>query len=70
MRWSLCWPVVVIFGADDALMLLGEIYAERIGDIEKAMLAYEKILFEHPGSTYIPEARRRYRKLRGDNAVN
>jgi tetratricopeptide (TPR) repeat protein len=56
--------------ADDALMLLGEIYAERIGDIEKAMLAYEKILFEHPGSTYIPEARRRYRKLRGDNAVN
>ncbi len=56
--------------ADDALMLLGEIYADRIGDTEKAMLAYEKILFNHPGSTFVPEARRRYRKLRGDAAVN
>ena len=54
--------------ADDALMLLGELYADRIGDTEKAMLAYEKILFDHPGSTYVPEARRRYRKLRGDSA--
>lgn len=56
--------------ADDALMLLGEIYADRIGDKEKAMMAYEKILFEHPGSTFIPEARRRYRNLRGDTSLN
>ena len=53
--------------SDDALMLLGEIYAQYIGDVDKAMAAYEKVVFEHPGSTFVPEARRRYRKLRGDN---
>lgn len=52
--------------ADDALMLLGEIYSQNIGDNEKAMEAYERILFNHPGSTFVPEARRRYRALRGD----
>ena len=56
--------------ADDALMLLGEIYADHLSNTEKAMLAYESILFEHPGSSYVPEARRRYRKLRGDKLVN
>ncbi len=55
---------------DDALMLLGDIYANRLGDKENAMLAYEKILFEHPGSTFVPEARRQYRALRGDNLTN
>ena len=53
--------------SDDALMLLGEIYAQHLGDVDKAMTAYEKVLFDHPGSTFVPEARRRYRKLRGDN---
>jgi len=56
--------------ADDALMLLGRIYANAFGDKNKAMQAYEKILFEHPGSTYVPEARRMYRALRGDNLSN
>lgn len=56
--------------ADDALMLLGNLYAEKIGNTEKAMQAYEEVLFEHPGSTFVPEARRQYRKLRGDSAVN
>jgi tetratricopeptide (TPR) repeat protein len=56
--------------ADDALMLLGEVYATHLANTEKAMLAYEKILFNHPGSSYVPEARRRYRKLRGDGLVN
>lgn len=52
--------------ADDALMLLASIYENRLGDTENAMLAYEKILFDHPGSTFVPEARRKYRALRGD----
>lgn len=56
--------------ADDALMLLGEIYADHLANTEKAMAAYETILIEHPGSSYVPEARRRYRKLRGDKLVN
>ena len=55
---------------DDALMQLGELYANRLGDVDLAMKAYETILFEHPGSTFVPEARRRYRKLRGDNLEN
>jgi len=56
--------------ADDALMLIGSIYANKLGDKDKAMQAYEKILFEHPGSTFVPEARRKYRALRGDNLDN
>lgn len=56
--------------ADDALMLLGEIYAEHLNNTEKAMQAYEKILFEFSGSTRLIEARKRYRALRGDGALN
>ncbi len=55
---------------DDVLMLQGEIYQLHLGEREKAMLAYETVLFNHPGSIYVPEARRQYRKLRGDNLTN
>jgi len=53
--------------ADDALMLLGEVYSTHLNNIPKAMDAYERILFDHTGSIFVPEARRRYRMLRGDN---
>ena len=35
--------------------------------MEKAKAFYEKILLEYKGSIYTAEARKRFRKLRGDN---
>ena len=52
---------------DDALFYLGEIYEIRLNDPEKAKSYYEKLLLDHPDSLYTVEARKRYRKLRGDN---
>ncbi|BDS14526.1 tetratricopeptide repeat protein [Aureispira anguillae] len=51
---------------DNALFRMAEIYEQRLGDSKKAMELYEKILFEHSGSLFIVEARKRFRKLRGD----
>ncbi len=51
--------------ADDALFLLGETYLNRINDREKAAESYRRILFEHPGSIFVPDARARYRELGG-----
>lgn len=51
---------------DNALFKMAKIYEERLGNGKKAMELYEKILFEHPGSLFIVEARKRFRKLRGD----
>ncbi|MDC0231319.1 tetratricopeptide repeat protein [Aureispira] len=53
---------------DNAIFKMAKIYENRLGETEKAMELYEKILFDHPGSLYVNEARRRYRKLRGDGA--
>ncbi len=55
--------------ADDALFQLAEIYEYYIKDKEKAKEAYQEIILDHLGSTYTVEARKRFRKLRGD-AVN
>ncbi|MEW6468054.1 MAG: tetratricopeptide repeat protein [Bacteroidota bacterium] len=52
---------------DDALFYLGEIYENRLNDLEKAKKYYEELLLKHPDSLYTVEARKRYRKLRGDN---
>ncbi len=51
--------------ADNALFILGELYEKKIKDLEKAKECYKKILFEHGGSLYVVEARKRYRKLSG-----
>ncbi len=51
---------------DDANYLLGVIYEEKLGDKEKAMQLYEKQLLDFKGSTFNVEARKRYRRLRGD----
>jgi tetratricopeptide (TPR) repeat protein len=54
--------------ADDALFQLAEINENQLNDKEKAAEYYKKILFEHKGSLYVVEARKRFRALRGDKA--
>ena len=49
--------------ADDALYLLADTYNYRLNDQQKAAEAYRRILFEHPGSIYVPEAREKFREL-------
>lgn len=51
---------------DNAIFKLAEIYENHLGESKKAMDLYEKILFEHSGSLYTVEARKRFRRLRGD----
>ena len=53
--------------ADNALFELAELYENQLNDIEKAMQYYEKIFMDYSGSTFSVEARKRFRKLRGDN---
>ena len=53
--------------ADDAVFTLADMYHKKLKDVEKAKILYEQILTEHNGSIYTAEARKRYRKLRGDN---
>ena len=53
--------------ADDAIFTLAGIFQKKIKDNEKAKELYEKILTEHKGSIYSAEARKRFRKLRGDD---
>ena len=52
---------------DDALFSLANIYEVRKNNLEKAFLYYEMILFECGGSIYTAEARKKYRKIRGDD---
>lgn len=56
--------------ADDALFQLGDIYENHLNDKEKASEYYKVILFDHKGSLYSVEARKRFRTLRGDAAVS
>jgi hypothetical protein len=51
---------------DNALLDLGKLYEDMLKDPEKAKGYYERLLFEQTGSIFVPEARERYRKLRGD----
>ena len=51
---------------DDALMLLGQLNEYHLNNKEEAMKVYEKILTEQPGSLLVTEARKSYRRLRGD----
>ena len=53
---------------DNALLDLGKLYEDHLHDTEKAMRTYERLMFEQPGSIFVPDARERYRKLRGDFA--
>ncbi|WP_111707304.1 tetratricopeptide repeat protein [Lutibacter citreus] len=53
--------------ADDATFNLAELYLNKMNDIENAKNYYKKIVFEYPSSIYLVDARKKYRKLRGDN---
>lgn len=52
---------------DDACFQLAELYNSKLNDPEKAKEMYQKIIFEFPSSIYLVDARKKYRKLRGDN---
>ena len=52
---------------DDALFTLGELFEKNIKDNEQAKIYYQKLVNDHPGSMFSAEARKRFRKLRGDN---
>jgi tetratricopeptide (TPR) repeat protein len=54
-----------IYG-DDALFKMAEIYQFNLKDIEKAKTLYQEVLIKYPSSVYTVEARKRFRKLRGD----
>ncbi len=62
--------LVVAFGhdilADNGWYRLGLLYEYKLKDLEKARKAYEKIVLDFPGSFFVPDARARFRKLRGD----
>lgn len=51
---------------DNALFRLAELYERKLNRKEEAMELYGKIIVEYKGSNLINEARRRFRKLRGD----
>ncbi|MBK9330497.1 MAG: tetratricopeptide repeat protein [Sphingobacteriales bacterium] len=52
--------------ADNAIFYLGEMNQKFLNNEEKAKQYYEKIIVEYKDSTFAIEARKRYRKLRGD----
>ena len=51
---------------DDAYYELAELYNNHLNNPEKASEYYQKIIFEHSSSIYLVDARKKYRKLRGD----
>ncbi|SDM54629.1 Tetratricopeptide repeat-containing protein [Daejeonella rubra] len=51
---------------DDAVFILADIYETRLNQPVKALELYQKIITDFPGSLYVIEARKRFRKLRGD----
>jgi tetratricopeptide (TPR) repeat protein len=52
--------------ADAALFLAADLQEKVFENREKAMELFEKIITEHTSSLFTAEARKRYRKLRGD----
>jgi tetratricopeptide (TPR) repeat protein len=53
--------------ADDAFFMLGEIYQFHLNDETKAMEYYRIIITDYTDSVLLTEARKRFRKLRGDD---
>lgn len=55
---------------DDATYKLAELYHYQFKNLEKAKEYYQEVLTNYPGSLFVSEARKRFRKLRGDALVN
>ncbi|HHB51870.1 MAG TPA: tetratricopeptide repeat protein, partial [Saprospiraceae bacterium] len=53
--------------ADNALFEMAEIYEKNLNNTEKAKELYEKLFLEYDNSTLAIEARKRFRRLRGDD---
>ncbi len=52
--------------ADNSLYNMAEIYEYHLKDAEKAKAIYERIFTDFSGSVFAVEARKRFRRLRGD----
>jgi len=55
--------------AADAYYQLGMIYQNQLENPEKAQALFERIIYDHADSIHFVDARRRYRRLRGDENV-
>lgn len=51
---------------DDAHYALAELYNNKLNNPEKASEHYQKIIFDFASSIYLVDARKKFRKLRGD----
>ncbi len=51
---------------DNSLFLIASIYEEKIKDFDQAKKYFKTILFDHKGSLYTAESRKRFRKLAGN----
>lgn len=56
--------------ADDAMYQLAGLYEIYLGNKDRAMELYARLLQDYPGSLYVIEARKKYRTLRGDQLPN
>lgn len=52
---------------DDALFKLADLNENQFKNVDKAKELYQKLVEKYPGSVYVVEARKRFRKLRGDS---
>jgi outer membrane protein assembly factor BamD (BamD/ComL family) len=52
--------------ADEALMQAAGLNDKQLQNKEKAMSLYQELLDKYPGSIYVPDARKKFRLLRGD----
>jgi len=55
--------------ADDALYNLALINETFFKNLDEAKRLYEQLIVKYPGSTFVNEARKSFRRLRGDNAA-
>lgn len=59
------YPEAVL--ADEALMKRGELNRSKLNNPVAARACYQQVIDSYPASVFVPEARRQFRILRGDN---
>lgn len=52
---------------DDAIYKIAELYYYNIKDKNKAFSFYKRIMFDYPSSIHLVDARKKFRKIRGDS---